>query len=157
MADDQKMSWLAVIREIGAILIAVIVMVLFVILLTQAMQSLPSNTARKDDLGPIKELLAIVNPTIGLIIGYYFSRVTTEARAEKAEASAATAQQTVVEVQKANAGAESQIRDKNAALKSLADAAEKVAPKTDVDRVSALSQDDRIALRAAIERARQSL
>jgi hypothetical protein len=42
----------------------------------------------KAEFGGVKELLGIVNGIVGIIIGYYFSRMTTEARAEKAEQTA---------------------------------------------------------------------
>src|SRR5262245_37539536 len=39
----------------------------------------------------VKDLLLIVNPFLGVVIGYYFNKVSTEARAESAENTARTA------------------------------------------------------------------
>jgi hypothetical protein len=56
-----------------------------------------------------KDLLLFLNPLVGLVIGYYFSKVSSEGRAESAEASAfaatANAQQAVEARSKAEAEA----------------------------------------------------
>ena len=38
-----------------------------------------------------KDLLLIINPVLGVVIGYYFNKVSTEARAESAESTARSA------------------------------------------------------------------
>lgn len=40
------------------------------------------------DFTHVKDLLSFLSPLVGIVIGYYFSKVTTEARAESAEKSA---------------------------------------------------------------------
>lgn len=45
----------------------------------------------KEKFGRAKDLLLIINPVLGLVIGYYFNKVSTEARAENAEKTARSA------------------------------------------------------------------
>lgn len=45
----------------------------------------------KEKFDRAKDLLLIVNPVLGVVIGYYFNKVSTEARAESAEKTARTA------------------------------------------------------------------
>lgn len=66
----------------------------------------------KEKFGRAKDLLLIINPVLGLVIGYYFNKVSTEARAENAEKTARTAT--------ADARQASESRDK---AQDLADAA----------------------------------
>ncbi len=66
----------------------------------------------KEKFGRAKDLLLIINPVLGLVIGYYFNKVSTEARAENAEKTARTAS--------ADARQASESRDK---AQELADAA----------------------------------
>ncbi|NJN44825.1 MAG: hypothetical protein HC806_08990 [Anaerolineae bacterium] len=40
----------------------------------------------EDAFGRAKDLLLFINPIVGIIIGYYFNKTTSDARAEKAEA-----------------------------------------------------------------------
>lgn len=40
----------------------------------------------EDTFGRTKDLLLFLNPIVGMVIGYYFNKTTSEARAEKAEA-----------------------------------------------------------------------
>ncbi|MBP7146990.1 MAG: hypothetical protein KBD01_05560 [Acidobacteria bacterium] len=54
----------------------------------------------------VKDLLLIVNPVLGLVLGYYFNRTTTEARAEHAERTAEIASRTASESLEARRRAE---------------------------------------------------
>ena len=56
---------LAMIREIFAGILATVVMGLFLLLIVRALAR-----AAGTEFTPIKELLAMVNPTVGLVIGY---------------------------------------------------------------------------------------
>jgi hypothetical protein len=47
------------------------------------------NTPEKHD--QLKDLFLIVNPLLGFVLGYYFNKTSTEARAENAESTAKTA------------------------------------------------------------------
>ena len=56
---------LAMIREIFAGILATVVMGLFLLLIVRALAR-----AAGTEFTPIKELLSMVNPTVGLVIGY---------------------------------------------------------------------------------------
>lgn len=81
---DGKTSWLPAIRETFAGIIAIVFATTFLILVFTAYQHYADDKA----FSAIKELITIVNGIVGIIVGYYVSRMTTEARAEKAEATA---------------------------------------------------------------------
>jgi hypothetical protein len=49
----------------------------------------------------VKDLLAILTPLVGVVIGYYFNKASTEARAETAEKTAKSAQETAQSAQSA--------------------------------------------------------
>lgn len=84
---DDKTSWLPVMREGFAGLIAIVFATAFLLLIVSAY----GKHADEKAFAAIKELITIVNGVVGVIVGYYFSRMTTEARAEKAETTAAKA------------------------------------------------------------------
>ena len=68
MPDNELPPWttrLAMIREIFAGILATVVMGLFLLLILRALDRVTGN-----EFTPIKDLLAIVNPTVGLVIGY---------------------------------------------------------------------------------------
>jgi hypothetical protein len=71
-------------RERVAALIA-----LLVILAALAMMGFAFRYIGDDDrFARAKDLLLIINPVLGVVIGYYFNKVSTEARAEGAESAA---------------------------------------------------------------------
>jgi hypothetical protein len=164
MMNDSR---LPLIREGAAALLAMTVMVMFFYLLAQALKSLPSSGTQAADFTPIKELLAIVNPVVGLIIGYYFSRATSEARAEKAEAAVQTAndtanqaQQTAKTAEQAKAQTEAHAEKTTGALQSLVTAVGSQI-KSDGEHASnaeaARRAEAEAQLRVALERAKQIL
>jgi hypothetical protein len=140
---------LAMIREIFAGVLATVVMGLFLLLILRAL-----DRAAGTEFTSIKELLAIVNPTVGVVIGYYFSRVTSEARAERAEASAATAGRSALESAQARAHAEEQARSALAGLVRAIDHA-KGAPGA--SEASGQGGDETMSLEIALDRAQQVL
>ncbi|MCA1579899.1 MAG: hypothetical protein LC796_00625 [Acidobacteria bacterium] len=85
----------------------------------------------KEKFGRAKDLLLIINPVLGLVIGYYFNKVSTEARAENAEKTARTAT--------ADARQATESRDK---AQDLADAARTGAQEmgTHLEEVSAAAE-----------------
>jgi hypothetical protein len=165
-----KDTRLPLVRELIAGLLALTVMAMFFFLLARAMQSVPSSgTTQASDFGPVKELLAIVNPVVGLIIGYYFSRATTEARAETAEAAAETANDTANKAQHAASTAEqekartqSEAEKSKGALQSLVSAVEGSRIQSDGEHASR-AEPERAARQAdtqllvAVERAKEVL
>jgi hypothetical protein len=121
-----------------------------------------------DTFTRVKDLLLIANPILGVVIGYYFNKVSTEARAENAEttarAASASAQQAMNEAQQsaaARAAAEEKTQSVTSALGDVQVAAEQVlsqppAPTGVLGAEESPAFDDgRAALRAALERARR--
>ena len=136
-----------------------------------------------DSFTRVKDLLLIVNPFMGVVIGYYFNKVSTEARAESAESTAKTAtanaQQAVTRAEVAESAAQSAQADAQQAS-AARDAAEAkaqtaVATLSDVEQAaervlaqpaaapavlgaednSSAAADARAALRAALDRAKR--
>jgi len=127
----------------------------------------------------VKDLLLIVNPILGVVIGYYFNKTSTEARAESAESTArtatASAQQAVTRAevaentaQAAQADAQQATTARDAAqakaqtaiatLSDLQQAAERALVQSAPAVLGAEAQpsdDGRAELRAALERARR--
>jgi hypothetical protein len=162
MPDNELPPWttrLATIREIFAGILATVVMGLFLLLILRAL-----DRAAGTEFTSIKELLAVVNPTVGLVIGYYFSRVTSEARAERAEASAAAAGRSALESVQARAHAEASLdgtRHKaEEARSALADLVGAVAAAKNAPGALEARErpgDDSVSLEIALHRAQQVL
>ena len=84
---------LRVLREVvGATIALVIVLVTGIMLYVVFTRYVASTDPAADKhFERAKDLLLFINPLLGVVIGYYFNKVSTEARAEKAEATVATA------------------------------------------------------------------
>ncbi len=86
-------------REYVSAAIAAVVIIGTIFLLSVAV--IHANTSTADQFTHFKDLLLLVNPLVGVVIGYYFNKTSTEARAENAENTARSAttatQQTVQE------------------------------------------------------------
>ena len=145
-AADPTPGWLPVIREVVAGVLSLIVITAFVVLLTRALD----RTAKPDEFGPVKDLLGMINPIAGLVIGYYFSRVTSEARAERAEAAVVVHSRTANDAIAAQHEAESQARTASSALAELASAADAVKPASTLESVRS---DDTASARARLDMA----
>ena len=74
-------------RERVAAGIALLVVVAGVVMMFLAFHYIDE----KEKFDRAKDLLLIVNPVLGVVIGYYFNKVSTEARAENAEKNARSA------------------------------------------------------------------
>ena len=117
--------------EIAAILIAAIVMIGFIILMRETYSHV--GPGKENEFHQTKELLQIFTGFLGIVIGYYFNRVSTETRAEKAESAARTANE---KVQGAIEGHQNALHESSAAketahivkseLRNLANAAKKL-------------------------------
>lgn len=142
---------LARLREYVAAGIAVIVVfgagALIAVAVTQA-----SST---DSFTNTKDLLLFINPLLGYVIGYYFSRVSTEGRAENAESVARSTAQAAGEAERGRAEVENRRQEATAALADLTQAAtgRGSRPKT----LSGESRPDDPQLRMALARARSVL
>ncbi len=126
-----------------------------------------------DNFERIKDLLLFINPLLGVVIGYYFNKVSTEARAESAETAASTAmasaQRESVERQAATAQAEAnreQVQEARATLAEVTEAAEAVLEQESRPTPGTLGGEagrppagleSRMALEAALRRARRAM
>ena len=94
-------------REYVAALISLLIIGGALFMLAQAFRFVASDDGSFER---VKDLLLFINPLLGVVIGYYFNKVSTEARAESAESSAlsatATAQDAMQQRQEAVADAE---------------------------------------------------
>jgi hypothetical protein len=69
-----------------------------------------------------KDLLLFINPFVGVVIGYYFNKVSTEARAENAEATARVATVTAQQAGAQSAAATAEAEQAHAAADEAAEA-----------------------------------
>lgn len=92
--DTSPDAFLRHLREYVAAGIAIIIVLGTVVLMIRAI----SATSDEEQFARVKDLLLIVNPLLGVVLGYYFNKASTEARAENAES---TAQNAVVNAQEA--------------------------------------------------------
>jgi len=92
-------------REYVGAAIALMVVVGMVALVVAAFSNLGSSDQAWER---IKELLLLVNPLVGVVIGYYFNKVSTEARAESAEATAKSASAAAQQAEIAREGAQAE-------------------------------------------------
>jgi len=102
-ADESKVD-LRRFREYVAAGIALVIIVGSVAMLLLAFTNLESPEA----ISRAKDLLLVVNPLLGVVIGYYFNKVSTEARAESAEMTASTASATAQQATEARDFAEAE-------------------------------------------------
>jgi hypothetical protein len=155
-------------REGVAATIALVVIVGTLLMMVQAFNYLSTP----EQFGRVKDLLLFVNPLVGVVIGYYFNKVTSEARAEMAETTAkaatASAQQAVEERSQAQVQAvqaTNETRSVKSALWEMGQAAEKLMgaspPRVGVLRADEESgevvEDPRLQLQLAWQRAKRLL
>jgi hypothetical protein len=133
VTSEPTPGWLPVIREVVAGVLSLIVISAFVVLLTRALE----RTAKPDEFGPVKDLLGMITPIAGLVIGYYFSRVTSEARAERAEAAVVVHSRSASDAIAAQHDAEAHARTASGALAELSSAAEAIKPAASLESVQA--------------------
>ena len=112
-----------------------------IVLGTVAMMLLAFNyLSSPDEFDRIKDLLLFMNPLLGVVIGYYFNKATSEPRAESAEAAAKTAEASAQQATEARDNAEAEaeaargeaeeakgeVEEVKTALKEVGEAAEKM-------------------------------
>ncbi len=153
-------------REYVAAVIAVIVVLGTIVMMVIALFYVGSS----DQFSRVKDMLLLVNPLLGVVIGYYFNKVSTEARAESAEMTAQSAALNAQQAAEARnvADAEAQAarieaREAQSVLVEVSQAAEKVlsqvpAPAPGVLRVGEEGEpveDARLELQVALARAKR--
>jgi hypothetical protein len=99
--------WVLRFRERVTAVIAGTIVAGTIFLITAAAWLASSNEA----YARVKDLLLFVNPLVGYVIGYYFTKTTTEARAESAEATAKAATLSAQQAVQAQSQAESRAED----------------------------------------------
>jgi hypothetical protein len=83
---EGKDRFLSRLRECVTATIALIVMIGTTILIIITIEGAYSASA--DQFARLKDILLFVNPLLGVVVGYYFNKTSTEGRAENAEATA---------------------------------------------------------------------
>lgn len=153
-------------REYVAAGIAIVIIVGTLVMMVMALRYVDSS----DQFARAKDLLLIINPLLGVVIGYYFNKVSTEARAESAEATAQSAALNAQQATEARNAAEAKAQaarteaeEAMSTLSAVSQAAEKVlsqAPATapGVLRVGGEGEpveDARLELQVALARAKR--
>jgi hypothetical protein len=107
---DKGLRWA---KELMAALIGIALVACLVAMLWRSFDFLGRD---QTDLSfqRVKDLLLFINPLVGVVIGYYFNRVSTEARAESAERMAQGATLSAQQSESARAGAEAEAASKKA-------------------------------------------
>ncbi len=133
-------------REGVAALIAVVVVVASLTLLFLGFR----HIGEKEQFDRAKDLLLIINPVLGVVIGYYFNKVSTEARAENAESTArhATADLRKAtderqQVQQLAFAAKADAEETRGALEDVSRAAERVLAEQPASTAGTLSAPER--------------
>lgn len=167
------LRWL---KESVAALMGLSLMACLLFMLRSAFDHLTPASDKDVSFERVKDLLLFVNPLVGIVIGYYFNRVSTEARAENAERTAQGAAASALQSEAARGQAQT-LADKSkaeadaakSALGEVIPAAETLLSQTaaepegvagvagfanaDGDLAAALAES-RFNLRLAVERAR---
>ncbi|MEA3397659.1 MAG: hypothetical protein U9R05_09390 [Chloroflexota bacterium] len=153
-------------REYVAAAIAVIVVLGTVVMLITALRYVNSS----DQFTRVKDLLLIINPLLGVVIGYYFNKVSTEARAESAEATAQSAALNAQQASEARNSAETEAQtakteaeEAMSTLSAVSQAAEKVLSQAPAPAPGMLKagdeglpvEDARLELQVALARAKR--
>ncbi len=101
---DKGLRW---VKELLAGVIGITLVACLLIMISKAFD-LIGKDASDISFQRVKDLLLFINPLVGVVIGYYFNRVSIEARAENAERTAQEATTTAQQAQVARGQAESQ-------------------------------------------------
>lgn len=117
---EQPPRWLRGMREITTTGIAALVMGGFVWLMVMAVRGVGDPDPAFERL---KEIIAIANGIAGVVIGYYFTRTTTESVVQHAEETARNASDVATAAKQGQARMERQIDEAEEAGQELAAAA----------------------------------
>jgi hypothetical protein len=144
-----------------ALLIVVATSVMLYIVFTRYVSS--GDAAADKQFERAKDLLLFVNPLLGVVIGYYFNKVSTEARAEKAEEGIAVAHQDVQQALEDRNEAKAEAKEAKSVLNEVIPAAEQVLREGNNRQPGTLSMGEgtsndtqaRRTLQAALDRAKR--
>jgi wyosine [tRNA(Phe)-imidazoG37] synthetase (radical SAM superfamily) len=119
MDNKEEMNSLRKFREYSTASLALIIIVGAFIMIGVAM-------ARAENFDQIKDLLLFINPILGVAIGYYFNKASSEARAENAEKSAEKATEFAETAQKDKAKAEAVAQKKSSEIQTMEETLDEV-------------------------------
>lgn len=153
------------IKEMVAALIAFAIIFSLLFLLWKSFHYLGGDERASAAFQQIKDLLLFVNPLAGVVIGYYFTKVSTENRAESAEAMSQAASGVARQAIAARDEAEAEIKDVRTALADIVPAAEQLLaqiPEPSSSEAAGTDMDEQVVeaylkLRDAVQRARHSI
>ena len=141
-------------REFVSAGIALVVILGSVTMLIQAFNFLNSP----EEFDRVKDLLLFINPLLGVVVGYYFNRATSEPRAEKAETAATAAMATAQNASEAQNQAEAEAevakgeaKEVKEALKGIDEAAEKMMAQVPAPSMGVLGVDEETGEPAAAQ------
>ena len=153
-------------REAVTALISILVIAGTLFLVWLAVQNVSS--ASDQSFTRIKDLLLFLNPLLGVVIGYYFNKTTSEARAENAESAAkratattAVAVQAQTRAQDVANQAQANAAEAKKTLSALVDASEKALVQARGGTLSAegagAASQSQVELQSALDRAKSLL
>lgn len=113
-------------KEAVASLLALIIVLTLLVMLWKAFRVLSTDSDKA--FQQVKDLLLFINPLVGVVIGYYFNKVSTEARAESAEATAQAATTTAQQAAEARQEAENRASEAESVSDSAREALDEIIP-----------------------------
>jgi hypothetical protein len=159
-AESAIDSRLRMLREVvGASIASLIVLATVALIFMVFFRYVGAENATADKhFERAKDLLLFINPLLGVVIGYYFNKVSTEARAEKAEATVATANNTAQQAKTEADRAKAVLDEVVPAAQEVLNESTSPSPGTLSAAAGAsgsTSTEAQAALRAALQRAKQ--
>ena len=129
------------IREYVSAIIAVVIMLGTVAMMIQAFNYLGSP----EEFARVKDMLLFINPLLGVVIGYYFNKATSEARAETAETTAQSAMVSARQATEALGVAENKAKISEEEAKSAKTETQEVKATLSAVRQAAQKMTDKVA------------
>jgi hypothetical protein len=151
--------------EIVAALIALIIIGSLLLLLWKSFQYIGGDEKANAAFQQVKDLLLFTNALVGVVIGYYFTKVNTENRAKSAEATARDATAAVRQAVVARDEAETNSSKLRTALADILPAAEQLLaqiPEPSSSEAESEGMDEHVVaayfnLQDAVQRARHAI
>jgi hypothetical protein len=152
------------IKEIVAAVIAFVIIGCLLLLLWKSFQYVGGDERASAAFQQIKDLLLFINALVGVVIGYYFTKVSTENRAESAEVTARDATAAVRQALAARDEAEAESRNLRSALADIWPAAEQLLaqiPEPSSSEADSAGMDEQVVeaylnLQAEVQRAKHT-
>lgn len=153
------------IKEIVAAVIAFIIIGCLLLLLWKSFQYVGGDERAGAAFQQVKDLLLFINALVGVVIGYYLTKVSTENRAESAEATARDATAAARQAVAARDEAEAESRKFKTALADILPAAEQILaqiPEPSSSEADSEGMDEQVVeayfnLQDAVQHARKAI